>query len=270
MNAPKTEIQSRESDFHDAWASGTDINSIDVVAAFESPTAVENRFILSLLLPLRGKRVLDVGAGLGESSVYFALQGAFVTCTDLSAEMVRTAIALGERHGVKLEGVVSAAENLNVQAETYDIAYVANTIHHVGDKAALFGQLERALKPGGLFVSIDPLRYNPIIEVYRRMATAVRSEDESPLSFSVLQLARGFFTDVHHREFWLSSLVLFLKYYLIDRVHPNEDRYWKRILHETEKSLWWWLPLRAVDERLGRIPLLRRMAWNMVMWGRKP
>jgi len=263
-------IHSRESDFHDAWAFGTDIDSIDVLAAFESPTAVENRFILSLLSSLRGKRVLDVGAGLGESSVYFALQGAFVTCTDLSAEMVRTAIALGERHGVKLEGIVSAAENLNVQAETYDIAYVANTIHHVPDKTALFGQLEKALKPGGLFVSIDPLRYNPIIALYRRMATAVRSDDEAPLSFSDLQLARRFFTDVHHREFWLSSLVLFLKYYLIDSVHPNEDRYWKRILHESEKSLWWWLPFRAIDEQLTRIPLLRRMAWNMVMWGRKP
>lgn len=265
-----TTIHSRESDFHDAWASGTDIDSIDVLAAFESPTAVENRFILSLLSSLRGKRVLDVGAGLGESSVYFALQGALVTCTDLSAEMVRTAIALGERHGVKLEGIVSAAENLNVQAETYDIAYVANTIHHVADKTALFGQLERALKPGGLFVSIDPLRYNPLIAWYRRMATAVRSDDEAPLSFSDLQLARRFFPDVHHREFWLSSLVLFLKYYLIDSVHPNEDRYWKRILHESEKSLWWWLPFRAIDEQLTRIPLLRRMAWNMVMWGRKP
>lgn len=270
MNTPKTEVHSRESDFHDAWASGTDIDSIDVLAAFESPTAVENRFILSLLLPLRGKRVLDVGTGLGESSVYFALQGAFVTCTDVSPEMVRTAISLGERHGVKLEGVVSAAENLNVQAETYDIAYVANTIHHVADKAALFGQVKRALKPGGLFVSIDPLRYNPVIELYRRMATAVRSEDEAPLSFSDLRLAGKYFTDVKHREFWLSSLVLFLKYYLIDRVHPNQDRYWKRILRETEKSLWWWLPLRAIDEKIAHIPLLRWMAWNMVMWGRKP
>ena len=119
-------------------------------------------------------------------------------------------------------------------------------------------------------MSIYPLRYNPVIELYRRMATAVRSEDEAPLSFSDLRLAGKYFTNVHHREFWLSSLVLFLKYYLIDRVHPNKDRYWKRILHETDQSLWWWLPLRAIDEQLARIPLLRWMAWNMVMWGRKP
>jgi hypothetical protein len=65
----------------------------------------------------------------------------------------------------------------------------------------------------------------------------------------------------------VSTLTLFLKYYLIDRVHPNQDRYWKRILRETPRSLWWWWPLNAVDAVLTRVPGVRRLAWNMVMWG---
>jgi hypothetical protein len=28
-------------------------------------------------------------------------------------------------------------------------------------------------------------------------------------------------------------------------------------------------PLSAADEVLVRLPLMRRLAWNMVMWGRK-
>lgn len=231
---------------------------------------MENQFILRLLGPLTGKRILDVGAGLGESSVYFALQGARVTCTDLSPSMVDTAARLAQRYGVEIDTVVGAGETLQVPAGTFDIAYIANTIHHVTNKPALFGQVRRALKPGGMFVSIDPLAYNPVIAVYRRMATQVRTEDEAPLTFADAKLAACYFENVRHREFWIASLALFLKYFAIDRVHPNQDRYWKRILRETRESVRWWLPLRALDGCLTRLPVVRRLAWNMVMWGRKP
>lgn len=263
-------VHAKEARFHDIWASQTELASVDVRSVFEGPAAMENEYILRLLGPLSGKQVLDVGAGLGESSVYFALQGARVTCTDLSPAMVDSAVRLARLHGVEIEGVVGAGEDLNVPAGQFDIAYVANTIHHVTDKHALFEQLRRALKPGGIFVSIDPLRYNPIIEAYRRMATAVRTEDEAPLGFETLKLARKYFVDVRHREFWIASLALFLKYFAIDRVHPNQDRYWKRIFRESQGSLGWWLPLRALDKYLTRLPVFRRLAWNMVMSGRRP
>jgi len=218
---------------------------------------------------LRGKRLLDIGAGLGESAVYFALRGARVTATDLSPGMVQCALGLARLHGVALDGVVSAAEDLQVPDETFDIVYTANTIHHVTDKARFFSEMQRVLKPGGQFYSWDPLAYNPVINVYRGMASQVRTEDEQPLTFADVKLARRYFVDVRHREFWIASLALFLKYYLIDRVHPNQDRYWKRILRETPRRLWWWHPFAWCDAMLTRLPLVRRLAWNMVMWGTK-
>jgi 2-polyprenyl-3-methyl-5-hydroxy-6-metoxy-1,4-benzoquinol methylase len=262
-------IHQREVDFHDEWARSTDIRSIPMREAFEAPTAVENRFLLQQMGSLRGKRLLDVGAGLGESSVYFALQGAAVTTTDISPEMVETALKLGSFYGVELEGVVSVGEELNVPESSYDFVYLANVIHHVHDRASLFRQVRRALKPGGRFFSIDPIAYNPIINIYRRVATEVRTEDESPLTRSDVALAGRFFADVQHREFWIASLALFVKYVVIDRVHPNADRYWKRILKETDDTLRWWRPLRALDSALTRVPGLRWMAWNTVMWGTK-
>jgi len=263
-------IHQREVEFHDEWARTTDLRSISVREAFEAPTAMENQFILRQMGPLGGKRVLDVGAGLGESSVYFALQGGDVTTTDISPGMVDTAVKLGEMYGVKLEGVVSVGEDLAVAPGAYDFVYLANVIHHVPDRASLFKQVQRALKPGGRFFSIDPIAYNPVINQYRRMATEVRTEDESPLTTADLALARGFFPDLQHREFWISSLLLFIKYALWDKVHPNQDRYWKRILKETDQSLGWWKPLRAMDSALTRVPGLRWWAWNTVMYGSKP
>jgi ubiquinone/menaquinone biosynthesis C-methylase UbiE len=259
----------REAAFHDAWASSTPVDDVLVRECFEAPTALENRFILSRMGDLRGKRLLDIGAGLGESSVYFALQGARVTMTDISPGMVQTGRELARRYGVEVEGIVSKAEDLGVASETFDFVYIANTIHHVRDRDALFQKIHRALKPGGLFFSYDPLAYNPAINVYRRIATEVRTEDESPLKRADLQLARKYFPGAQHREFWITSLLLFVKYYALDRVHPNRDRYWKRILRETPDGLRWWMPLRAIDAALTRVPLVRWLAWNMVLWGEK-
>ncbi|MEO7142566.1 MAG: class I SAM-dependent methyltransferase [Bryobacteraceae bacterium] len=262
-------VRDNERAFHDLWASCTPLDRIGVQEAFESPAAVENRAILALMGDLRGKRVLDVGAGLGESSVYFALLGADVTAVDLSPGMVECAVALGKLHGVGIQGVVQSGESLDVPENHFDIVYIANTIHHVTDKERLFQQIHKALKPGGRFFSYDPLAYNPLINIYRRMATQVRTPDEAPLTFGDLRIARRYFQNVQHREFWLLTLSLFVKYYLVDRTHPNSDRYWKRILRETPRSLWWWMPLRALDRWITRIPVVRRLAWNMVMWGEK-
>lgn len=265
----KAIVHDNETKFHDLWAFSTPLDQIAVREAFEAPTAVENRAILGLMGNLKGKRLLDVGAGLGESSVYFALLGADVTAVDISPGMVACAIALGKVHGVEIHGVVQSGERLDVPENFFDIVYIANTIHHVTDKESLFQQIHRVLKPGGRFFSYDPLAYNPVINMYRRMATEVRTEDEAPLSFRDVSVAGKYFKNVQHREFWILTLSLFLKYFVIDRVHPNSDRYWKRILLETPESLRWWIPLEWMDRILTRIPVVRRMAWNMVMWGEK-
>jgi len=265
-----SELHDRETHFHNAWASSTKLEDVMVRECFEAPTALENQFILRKMGTLAGKKVLDIGAGLGESSVYFALRGAKVTTTDISTRMVEKVLQLGAENRVVMEGIVSTAESLNVPENHFDLVYIANTIHHVPDRAQLFAQIRRALKPGGMFFSYDPLAYNPVINLYRRMATEVRTPDESPITRADLKLAKSYFSNVGHREFWIATLVLFGKYYLFDRVHPNADRYWKRILKETSESLRWWRPLLLLDSVLTRTPGIRYLAWNMVLWGKKP
>lgn len=262
-------ILEREKQFHDRWALDTPLEQIPVLEAFESPVALENRFIIQQLGPLAGKKLLDLGVGFGESSVYLARKGAEVTAVDVSPEMVDLTLRLGQRYGVTIKGVVSGGEDLPVESNTYDLVYSANTLHHVSDRKRFFEQIHRVLKPGGKFFTIDPLVYNPLIGIYRRMATEVRTVDESPVSFRTLRLARRYFVNVQHREFWITSLALFLKYYLIDGIHPNSDRYWKRIYHEPAAALWWWYPLRSLDALLTRIPLVQALAWNIVIFGEK-
>jgi 2-polyprenyl-3-methyl-5-hydroxy-6-metoxy-1,4-benzoquinol methylase len=264
-------IHARETEFHDEWAASTPVSEVRVRECFEALTAVENRFIFNKMGPLNGKKVLDVGSGLGESSVYLALNGAKVMMVDISPGMIEKAKEVGRFHGVEVEGTPAVGESLPVGDGEFDIVYTANTIHHVTNRQQFFSEMRRVLKPGGKFFSFDPISYNPAINLYRRMANEVRTEDEAPLTTSDLALAREYFDDVQYRTFWIATLWLFGKYYLFDRVHPNADRYWKRILTETPSSLWWWRPLLGLDSVLTRVPGLRWLAWNMVMSGtRRP
>ncbi len=123
----------REEAFHDAWARGTDLESILVREAFESFTALENRRCLELMGPLEDRKILDLGAGLGETSVYFALQGARVTAVDISPQMLRRASQLATFHGTSIETIASPLEHLDVAAGDYDFVYGANVLHHVTD-----------------------------------------------------------------------------------------------------------------------------------------
>lgn len=260
----------RESDFHDEWARSTDVDAVRIDAAFTSLTAMENRYILSVLGDLSGKTLLDVGCGLGESSVKFAELGAEVTSNDLSEEMLVLTSKLAEKRGLSVKTSHGPAETLDLPEASFDVVYAANVIHHLSDQDAFYAAILRLLKPGGLFISWDPVRYNPVINVYRRMAMDVRSEDEFPLGLADLKKARSYFGEVDVRFFWLATLVLFLKYYLIDRVDPNKERYWKRIYEESAASLRWWRPFYWLDAVLTRLPGLRWLSWNMVMVAKKP
>ncbi len=260
----------RESDFHDQWAVETRVEDVEVAAAFTAPTALENRHVLEALGDLHGRKLLDIGCGLGESSVLFAKLGASVTASDLSPGMILFTERLAAHHGVKIETCVAPGEVLPLPDNSFDIIYTANTIHHLSDRPTFFREVSRLLRPDGVFCSWDPVKYNPIINIYRKMATAVRSEDEVPLGKQEIEMFKDHFQFVEKRFFWLSTLLLFSKYFFIDRIHPNKDRYWKRIYRETNQSLWWWRPLRLLDTFLLRLPLLRWLSWNVVVIAREP
>lgn len=260
----------REREFHDNWAAATPLEKRKVISAFESTTAPENKFILKQMGDLRGKKLLDVGCGLGESSVYFALKGAQVTAMDLSPVMVETTISLGKHFGVEIEGVVGSADTLTVPDGQFDFVYLGNLVHHIEDRPRLWKEVKRVLKPGGSFYSWDPVAYNPVVNVYRRIATSTRTPDEAPLEFEDIKLVKKEFPRLQYRAFWLTSMSLFVKYAIINRVNPNKERYWKKILEEPEESLGWLRALQKVDEWLLKLPGVKWLAWNMVLTGQKP
>ncbi|MBL0033465.1 MAG: methyltransferase domain-containing protein [Bacteroidetes bacterium] len=112
--------------------------------------------------------------------------------------------------------------------DNIDYVYIANTLHHVDfDKCT--NEIYRVLKPGGKNVVIGSLKHNPIINIYRRMATKVRTEDESPLNINVVDKLKNF-SSVQYDTFWFCNFWIFIRFYLIEKVHPNDEPYWKVFL----------------------------------------
>src|SRR5260370_13726913 len=120
-------IHEREAAFHDEWAASIPEDEVRVRECCEALTAMENRFILRQMGSLKGKRILDVGSGLGESSVYLALQGASVMMVDISPGMIEKAKKVGRHHKVHVDGLPALGENLPVGDGEFDIVDTANT-----------------------------------------------------------------------------------------------------------------------------------------------
>jgi SAM-dependent methyltransferase len=256
--------------FHDEWAASVDVTKINVRQMNEACTAPEMRYIRQALGNLHGRTLLDVGCGLGEASVYFALLGADVTATDISPGMCDAARRLAEVNGVKIHTHVSAADDLGLPADKqFDVIYTGNTLHHV-DLAATMPRLLKHLKPDGMFVSWDPVAYNPVINVYRRRAMQVRTEDEHPLRLRDIRAVQAHFRESHTRWFWLSTLLIFCIMAVVQRRDPNQERYWKKVVEEADRWAWIYRPLEFLDRVLLLIPFLRPLCWNVVIVGRAP
>lgn len=127
-----------------------------------------------------GQRVLDIGCGTGTLLIgaVQAEPGITAQGIDPSPEMIERARQKAAEAGVEATFEVGAIENIELEAETVDVAMCSLMLHHLPTKTLHNGlvQILRVLKPGGRLVVIDFPGPGPMLH----RLSAVLSRGRSP------------------------------------------------------------------------------------------
>ena len=107
-----------------------------------------------------GMRVLDVGCGMGGPTRFLAkTSGCRVVAIDLTEDLLRTAAELARRSGLgdRIEYRQADALALPFEDAGFDGAWSQHVQMNIADKAGLYGEIARVLKPGARLAVYDIL-----------------------------------------------------------------------------------------------------------------
>ncbi len=102
-----------------------------------------------------GMKVLDAGSGIGGSARFLVDRfDCEVDAIDLSEEFVRTADDLDKLVGLpgRISHRAGSVLDLPYDDNSFDVVWSQNVTMNVADKAAMFAQAFRVLRPGGVYV----------------------------------------------------------------------------------------------------------------------
>ena len=113
-----------------------------------------DRFIRRRVVPddLSGTHVLDAMCGSGEETGALLARGAAVQGLDLSP---RFAEAYHDRWGLPCQ--TASITDTGFRDESFDAVYICGGLHHIVPQlSAAIDEVHRILRPGGLFIFVEP------------------------------------------------------------------------------------------------------------------
>jgi len=106
----------------------------------------------------RGRKVLEIGCGIGTDTMNFARAGAQVTAVDLSPRSLELAQRRADVYGLgaRIQFHVANAENLSevVPPEPYDLVYSFGVIHHTPHPERVIHQIRQDYVRSGSILKI--------------------------------------------------------------------------------------------------------------------
>lgn len=114
----------------------------------------------ALLRTMTYQVVADLGAGEGTLSQLLAQRAEKVIAVDLSPKMVEFGRALAAKHNLpNLEYRIGDIEEPPIEADSVDLAFLSQALHHAEHPQKALDAAYRLLKPGGRLVVLDLLQH---------------------------------------------------------------------------------------------------------------
>ena len=199
----------------------------------------------------RGRRLLEIGCGIGTDLVRFARGGARVTGLDLAARSVELARRNAGLHGAGTAGFcVADGEALPFPDGRFDVVYAHGVLQYAADPARLVAEAHRVLQPGGEAIFMVYNRYSWLSAMSKLTGVGLEHADAPVLrTASIPELRRllGGFASVR---------ILPERFPVPSRLH----RGWKAVLYNgVFVGVFNLLPRRAV----------RPLGWHLMAFCRK-
>ncbi|MBS1854469.1 MAG: glycosyltransferase [Acidobacteria bacterium] len=173
-----------------------------------------NRWMADTLRPYLGKRVLELGAGIGNMTQHLARGRRAYTATDLDLEHLgRLRVRFQGRPNLESRKVdLTLAEDFRELKGRFDTVVCLNVVEHVEDDLGALQNIRSALEPGGRAIVLVPQDqgvYGTLDEVlghYRRYSAAELRERMEAAGFRVERVFE--FNRVTRPGWWLNGRVL--------------------------------------------------------------
>jgi len=100
----------------------------------------------------KGKKVLEIGCGIGTDSIMFAKAGADLTCVELSDKSIEICKKRFDAYGQKAKFYIGNAEELSsfVPVEEYDLIYSFGVIHHANNPEKIISEIGKYMSKDSL------------------------------------------------------------------------------------------------------------------------
>ncbi|MEW6319921.1 MAG: class I SAM-dependent methyltransferase [Acidobacteriota bacterium] len=196
-----------------------------------------------------GRRLLEVGCGIGTDLVRFARGGARVTGVDLSQTAIDLAARNFSLHGLTPDELrVANGEALPFADASFDVVYAHGVVQYTSDPARLVRECHRVLAPGGTGIFMVYNRVSWLNALSKVMKVALEHEDAPVLRMFSIEEFRGLlapFADVR---------IVPERFPVKSRLHKG----WKGALFNTA--------FVGAFNALPR-PLVRRFGWHLMGFG---
>ncbi len=195
----------KEKAFHnDAFSTGIR-NSLD--SYYSIFGSIRHDFSEKLKEYAFSKDVMECGCGVNSYAKTVAPLVNRLHGIDISDEAVRQSgeMAAKERLNNCLFTVMNA-ETLDFGDESFDLIFGVGIIHHL-ELQVFYKEAARVLKEEGRMLFMEPLGYNPFINLYRKLTPKLRTPDEHPLLKKDLALIRTYFDDLRVKYYHFFTLL---------------------------------------------------------------
>lgn len=197
-----------------------------------------------------GKKLLEVGCGVGIDLVRFAEGGAEVSGIDLAEVSIGLAGLNFEHRGLSADLQVMNGEDLQYQAESFDVVYAHGVLQYTADVNKMISEINRVLRPDGEAIMMVYNKNSWLNVISKVMKVSLEHEDAPVLNkYSIKE--------------YQHLLTPFSKFKIVPERFPVKTRLHQGIkatlFNEGFVRLFQWLPK----------PLVRSFGWHLMAFAKK-